>query len=81
MTAAVPRYGVFGGVVVVAASDLFRYAPVFYGQVRERFSFGRQDMLATLVVIAGIAFFQGMRWLAGFGVSYDVLGRLAGGSL
>ena len=81
MMAAVPRYGVFGGVLVVAASDLFRYAPVFYGQVRERFSFGRQDLLATLVVIVGIALFQGLRWLAGFGVSYDVLGRLAGGSL
>ena len=78
MTAAVPRFGVFGGVLVVAASDLCRYAPVFYGQVRERFSFGRQDLLATFAVIAGIAFFQGMRWLAGLGVSFDIVGRLTG---
>ena len=76
MMAAVPRYGVFGGVLIVAASDLCRYGPVFYGQVREGFSFGRQDLLATAAVIAGIAFFQWMRWLAGFGVSYDIVGRL-----
>ena len=67
------HYGVLGGVMVVAVSDLCRYAPILIGQIRERFSFGRQDLLATLVVFGLIAFWEWLRWLSGLGTSFDNL--------
>lgn len=71
LTLGVARYGVAGGVVAVAVSDLCRYVPVLVGQVRERFSFGRQDAAATLVLFALVAFWEWLRWSAGFGTSLD----------
>jgi len=67
----VTQLGVLGGVLVVAASDLGRYIPILIGQIRERFSFGRQDFLATLTVFSLIAFWEWLRWLSGFGTSFD----------
>ena len=40
--------GLAGAIVALATSDLPRYIPLVVGQIRERFSFIRQDMLATL---------------------------------
>lgn len=73
MMLAVPRYGVLGGVLVVAASDLSRYVPILVGQTRERFSFFRQDVLATAAVIGFTALWVWLRALAGFGVSFEAL--------
>ena len=36
--------GVFGGVLVIALSDLLRYVPALVGQRREHFSFSMQDL-------------------------------------
>jgi O-antigen/teichoic acid export membrane protein len=58
--------GPLGAVVVVAVSDLFRYVPIFIGQVRARFSFGMQDLAATLVVFGLISFWEWVRWVLGF---------------
>jgi O-antigen/teichoic acid export membrane protein len=71
LTLSVAYYGVPGGVMAVAGSDLCRYVPILFGQVRERFSFGRQDLLATLAVFALIALWEWLRWLSGFGTSFD----------
>jgi len=72
----VPHYGVMGGVVVVAASDLCRYGPILYGQIRERFSYFWQDFIATATVIGCAALFEWLRWMAGFGTSTDAIRNL-----
>jgi O-antigen/teichoic acid export membrane protein len=67
--------GVLGAVMVVAVSDLFRYGPIFIGQIRERFSFGVQDSLATLLMIAALGLWEWLRWALGFGTSFDGFSR------
>jgi O-antigen/teichoic acid export membrane protein len=64
-------FGVLGGVTVVALSNLCGYIPIFIGQIRERFSFGMQDFFVTLAVFALVAFWEWVRWVAGFGTSFD----------
>jgi O-antigen/teichoic acid export membrane protein len=64
-------YGVPGGVIAVAISDLGRYVPIFVGQTRERFSYGRQDILVTLAVFGLTVFWEWLRWTFGFGTSFD----------
>ncbi len=71
LTIGVTRFGVLGGVIVVAASDLCRYVPIFVGQLRERFSFGLQDLTATLIVFGLIGFFEWSRWELGYGTSFQ----------
>ena len=71
LTLGVERFGVPGGVMAVAGSDLCRYVPILFGQIRERFSFGRQDLLATLAVFGLIAVWEWLRWVSGFGTSFD----------
>jgi O-antigen/teichoic acid export membrane protein len=66
-------YGLLGGVIVVASADLLRYVPTLLGQVRERFSFGRQDLLMTLAVLSMIVLMEYVRWALGFGTSFDAL--------
>jgi O-antigen/teichoic acid export membrane protein len=69
--------GVVGGVFVVAASDLCRYMPILVGQIREQLSFRGQDVLATVCFFTLIAFLQWLRWLVGFGTSFDDLPVIA----
>ena len=64
------NYGVLGAVVVVAASDVPRYFPILIGQIRERFSFGFQDLCFTVIMFVLIAIGEWLRWLAGFGTSF-----------
>jgi O-antigen/teichoic acid export membrane protein len=66
-------YGLLGGVIVVASADLFRYFPTLFGQVRERFSFGRQDLLMTFVVLLMVGLMEYVRSALGFGTSFDSL--------
>jgi O-antigen/teichoic acid export membrane protein len=65
--------GVLGGVMVVAVADLCRYIPILIGQRRERFSFGLQDLLLTAAVISIIGLLEWLRWVSGFGTSFDTL--------
>jgi O-antigen/teichoic acid export membrane protein len=65
--------GLLGGVLVIASADLCRYVPTLLGQLRERFSFGRQDLLMTFVVILMVALMEYGRWALGFGTSFDTL--------
>lgn len=64
---------VLGVIVVVATGDVCRYVPMLIGQVRERFSFIRQDLLATLVMLGLVALGEWLRWRLGFGTSLNGL--------
>jgi O-antigen/teichoic acid export membrane protein len=66
-------YGLLGGVIVVSLADLFRYIPILVGQRRERFAFGIQDLLITLTMFLLIGFWQWLRWVSGFGTSFESL--------
>jgi O-antigen/teichoic acid export membrane protein len=63
-------YGFLGVIFVVAASDIFRYAPIYIGQIRTRFAFGTQDALITLVMVALFVFFVWLRWTLGLGLAF-----------
>jgi O-antigen/teichoic acid export membrane protein len=69
----VARYGLFGGILAGVLGELCRYVPVLIGQRREHFSFGRQDLLATVTVFLLIILFEWLRSLLGFGTSFDTL--------
>jgi O-antigen/teichoic acid export membrane protein len=69
----VGHYGVLGGVVAVAVSDIGRYFALLIGQVRERFSFFGQDVVTTIAIIALIALAQWVRHALGFGTSFDAI--------
>jgi O-antigen/teichoic acid export membrane protein len=66
-------YGLLGGVVIVALAEVCRYFPVLVGQIRERFSFGMQDFFVTLALFSLVGLWEWLRWLAGFGTSFDSL--------
>lgn len=66
-------FGLLGGVVVVALADLARYFPILIGQRREQFSFGIQDLLLTLTVFLIVGLLEWIRWISGFGTSFDTL--------
>jgi O-antigen/teichoic acid export membrane protein len=65
--------GIFGGVMVVAMADLCRYIPILIGQRRERFAFARQDVLVTFVAFSLIGFWEWLRWVSGYGTSFESL--------
>jgi O-antigen/teichoic acid export membrane protein len=64
-------HGFYGVILVVAASDLFRYLPVLFGQLRTRFSFAAQDLLTTFFMFGCFALFVWLRWVTGFGVAFQ----------
>jgi O-antigen/teichoic acid export membrane protein len=66
-------YGLPGGIIAITLADLFRYIPILIGQIRERFSFGMQDLLFTLAVFSLIGLWEWFRWLLGLGTSFDTL--------
>jgi O-antigen/teichoic acid export membrane protein len=66
-------YGLVGGVVVVALSDLCRYIPLLVGQFRERFSFARQDLFVTLAMLLMVLAWEWFRSELGLGTSFDSL--------
>jgi O-antigen/teichoic acid export membrane protein len=63
------EFGLVGAVTVIAFADLFRYVPILIGQLRERISFGLQDLLMTLAIVGLIGFWEWLRWVSGFGTS------------
>jgi O-antigen/teichoic acid export membrane protein len=66
-------YGAVGSILVIAASDVFRYIPVSYGQIRERISFRRDDLFLTVLMIGLLVFLETVRWLLGFGTSFEAI--------
>ena len=65
--------GVFGGVLVIALSDLVRYVPILVGQRREHFSFSMQDLFMTIAVCLLTGLMEWLRWSLGFGTSFQTL--------
>lgn len=66
-------FGLVGGVFIVVFAELFRYFPMVYGLKRERFAFRRQDFLLTFAVLVFVLVFNWLRWVAGFGNSFETL--------
>ena len=73
LTLASESFGLIGGVVVVSLSDLCRYVPILVGQIRERFSYGKQDLVLTLAMLSLVGFLEWLRWTVGLGTSFDTL--------
>jgi O-antigen/teichoic acid export membrane protein len=65
--------GLVGAVLALALIEASRYIPVLIGQVRQRFSYGMQDLLATVAMFLMVALWEWVRWAAGFGTSFDSL--------
>jgi O-antigen/teichoic acid export membrane protein len=74
----VALYGLLGGFVVLVLAELSRYVPIFIGQRREHFSFGMQDLLVTLGMFLSVGLWEWLRWVSGFGTSFDSLPIQAG---
>ena len=64
-------YGFPGAVMAVTLIEACRYFPVWVGQKRQRFSYARQDLSITIAMFMMIAFWEGLRWILGFGTSFD----------
>jgi O-antigen/teichoic acid export membrane protein len=65
------RFGTLGAVAAIAVADFFRYFPILVGQIKERFSFGTQDLLVTLLLFGLILFWESLRQMMGFGTSLE----------
>jgi O-antigen/teichoic acid export membrane protein len=63
--------GLHGAIVTLVLVEVCRYAPVYIGQRRQRFSFGAQDMAITLAMFAMIGLWELLRWAYGLGTSFD----------
>lgn len=66
-------YGFVSAVFIIAWADLPRYVPILVGQRRERFSFAGQDLAITLAAFGMVAMLEWLRWILGFGTSFDTL--------
>ena len=66
-------YGFLGVVCIFAASDIFRYAALSYGQIRMRVSFLVQDTIATAVLAVVFVLLATLRWNYGLGSPFENL--------
>jgi O-antigen/teichoic acid export membrane protein len=67
------HYGMLGAVACIAMADLVRIPAIFIGQLRERFSFLRQDIVATCLLFAVIGSASWFRMQFGFGSAFQAL--------
>ena len=65
-------HGFFAVIIVVAVGDLFRYMPILFGQIRNRFSFGWQDFCLSVLMFGLFAFFVWLRWRLGYGLAFSI---------
>ncbi len=66
-------FGLVGAVLALPLIEACRYIPIYIGQRRHGFSFGRQDVSITIAMVLLIGFLEWLRWLSGFGTSFDSL--------
>lgn len=66
-------YGPAGAIAAVAAGDAIRYIPILVGQLRAGFTFGTQDLAATIAFFGLVAFWEWLRWLLGYGLSVGAI--------
>jgi O-antigen/teichoic acid export membrane protein len=60
-------FGILGAVIAVAANDFPFYLAVSYGVGQEKLGSLKQDLLATLLIIALVSIVLLLRWSFGFG--------------
>jgi O-antigen/teichoic acid export membrane protein len=65
--------GLAGAVIILPVIEASRYVPLYIGQMRQRFSFGAQDLSLTISMFLMIGLWEGLRWISGFGTSFDTL--------
>ncbi len=63
--------GLAGAVTILPLAEACRYVPLYLGQRRQGFSFGTQDLSATIGMFLMIGVWEGLRWLSGLGTSFD----------
>ena len=63
--------GIIGAVLAIAFSEMGRYCAFGLGQRRERLSFFRQDLSATIVFLVLVGGLSWIRSAAGFGTPFD----------
>jgi O-antigen/teichoic acid export membrane protein len=73
LPAGLALFGVPGAIMVVAASDLARYMPIMFGQVRHGLAFGLQDIAASLLLAASVSILEWIRLSFHLGTSFDGL--------
>ncbi|MGF1512524.1 MAG: oligosaccharide flippase family protein [Elainellaceae cyanobacterium] len=77
MVVAVPlayqAFGLLGAIATIALNDILPYFVAAYGLWREKLSFIRQDLLATLIMILSVAALALVRHILGFDVSIGEL--------
>ena len=66
--------GVLAAISVLAIAEMPRMGPIAFGLLRENVHFFRQDILATVCLVASLLVFTGLRAALGFG--YGFLGLL-----
>jgi len=66
-------FGLVSGIMIVASAELCRYVPGLIGLRRAHFSFGMQDLLFTLTAFLLVAVWEWIRFMLGFGTSFDSL--------
>ena len=67
------KYGIAGAIVLVVISEISRYIPILVGQAREGFSFVKQDLAMTSLMLALVGLWEWLRWVSGFGTSFESL--------
>lgn len=67
------RWGIFGAIAIIAASDFPLYLGVNFGLWREKLSCIRQDILLTLIYLTALLGFMGIRLLLGLGTPFDAV--------
>jgi O-antigen/teichoic acid export membrane protein len=68
-------FGALGAIIAVALNDLFYYAIVSYGLLKEGLSGLKQDIIATTVMLLILAVIIGLRFQLGWGLPIDALFR------
>lgn len=67
--------GFYAAVAALAAADLLRIIPIMVGMRRERLSFFRQDLAATLIFVASALVLSLLRYALGFGTIFHGIVR------
>jgi len=65
--------GNLGGVIAVTLNDIPVYIIVNLGLIRERMSFLKQDLISTIILLAFLLLFQGLRLILGLGFTLEIL--------
>ncbi len=69
-------WGLPGAIVMLASSEIIRYAAILVGQRRENLTFLRQDTAATALLCLLVALFSLARSSLGYGTAFDSISKI-----